>query len=362
MKTLITNKIPISLFRYTSFLFSIFLIGFMLLRYPEVASQGITDGVDICLGTLIPSLFPFLVLSTFIIESQMLSKAPKFLDKIAGFVFSLPGKCLSVILISLIGGMPLGCKMTCELYEKGEINLINGRRMMLFCFCCGPAFTISSVGFYMLGSKQAGVLIFLSLILSALTIGILSRFFDDGDNYPTFQANKSKVNPFSLSLVRSVSTGSTAILSICTWVILFACINRLIEILPFSESFSFAVCTLLEVTNGVCISAGVFPLPIITAIIGFGGFCGHCQVMPYILKLKLKYKYFLTSRILGAALSAIYCEVLMNFYPVTYEVFAMGTLPQNSQLTVSAVYSISMLATAGLFLLGDGAVFRIKTK
>ncbi len=362
MKALISNKTPKIVFRYITTTFTIFLIAFMLLCFPETASQGISDGVDLSLGTLIPSLYPFMIFSTFIIECGFLSNVSKWADILVNKLFSLSSNCIRVMILSMIGGLPLGCKMISELYDKGEISLVHGRRMMFFCFCTGPAFTISSVGLYMLGSKEAGMIIYLSLLLSSLTVGILSRFFgDEKDN--SFISDKDNVHPpTSVNLVKSVSVGSTAMLNICAWVIVFSCIIRLIDILPLNESFRFALCTLLEVTNGVKLSAGTMSLPIIAGIISFGGFCGHCQVMPYIIKLRLKYKYFITARIINASLTVVYCELLMKMIPVSYEVFSIGTLPSQSDLTVSAVYSVSMLATAGLFLIGDSAVFKIKTK
>ena len=362
MKALTINKSSKIIFRYIITAFAVFTIGFMLLRFPETASQGISDGVDLSLGTLIPSLFPFMVLSTFIIETGFFRRIGKIADIIMLRLFSLSGSCLRVIILSMIGGLPLGCKMISELYSKGEISLVHGRRMMLFCFCTGPAFTISSVGMYMLGSKQAGAVIYISLILSSLTVGILSRFFGEDSN-KNLSVQQDLCSPqISVNLVKAVSTGSTAMLGVCAWVIVFSCLMCLIEILPLSQSLKFAIFTLLEVTNGVRFASGTLSLPLIAGIISFGGFCGHCQVMPYIINLRLKYKYFLTSRIVGASLSVIFCELLMKIIPVSYEVFSMGTLPSESDLTVSAVYSISMLATAGLFLLGDSAVFRIKTK
>lgn len=347
---------------YIPVTFLIFAVGCMLLLFPEISAQGISDGIDLCLGTLIPSLYPFMVLSTFITQTDILGSVPTIANKISMKLFRLNGNCLGVILLSMIGGLPLGCKTVSELYEKGEITAIQGRRMMLFCFCCGPAFTISSVGLYMLGSKQAGYIIFISLILSSLTVGILSRFFDDGSACKGSDYTKPVKEPISSNLVKAVSVGSSAMLSVCAWVILFSCINRLIEILPVSEAFRFFTYTVLEVTNGVYLSSGKLSLALIAGIIAFGGFCGHCQVMPYLIKLKLKYKYFITARIVSGALAVIYCDLLLKLYPVTYEVFAIGVLPEESDLTVSAVYSISMLCTAGLFLLGDSAVFRIKTK
>lgn len=362
MKTLISKKTASFIASYIPLTFIIFAVAAMLLIFPEVSSQGITDGIDLSLGTLIPSLYPFMVLSTFLTETDLLSRVPPISDKISAKLFNLSGSCMGVIFLSLIGGLPLGCKTVSELYEKGRISVSQGQRMLLFCFCCGPAFTVSSVGMYMLGSKQAGFIIFLSLILSTLTMGILSRFFGDSNGYSTAAHIKTEKAPLSVSLVKAVSGGSTAMLSVCAWVILFSCINRLIEILPLSEAFRFFSYTVLEVTNGVCLSSGKLSLEIIAGLIAFGGFCGHCQVMPYIIRLKLKYKYFLTARIICAALTVIYCDLLLKLFPVTYEVFALGTLPKESNLTVSAVYSISMLCTAGLFLLGDSAVFRIKSK
>lgn len=362
MKTLTFKKISLFVLGHIALLFGVLLTGVALLRFPETASQGISDGIDLCLGTLIPSLYPFMILSSFITQTEFFPEGLKLLDWPADKIFALNGKCIIVIILSLIGGLPLGCKMVCDLYRKSEISLMQGQRMMLFCFCSGPAFTICSVGLYMLGSKQAGLLAFVSMVLSALTIGILSRFFGEENIIIMSTKKECEATPFSVSLVRAVSNGSTAMLNVCAWVILFSCISRLIEIMPFNQSFNFTVNTLLEITNGTRLASGILPLPIITAIISFGGLCGHCQVMPYIISLKLKYKYFLTSRIVGAALSAIYCELLMKIFPVTYEVFSLGTLPDEKNMTASAICSISMLVTSGLFLLGDGAVFRIKRK
>ncbi len=351
---LISGYIPVCFF--------IFFIAFMLLRFPETAAQGISDGIDLSLGTLIPTLYPFMVLSSLIIELNIFDRIPKPLKKISDILFSLRGKCLGVIFLSMIGGLPLGCKMTSELYEKGEISRSQGRRMLLFCYCCGPAFTISTVGIYMLGSKNAGIIIYISLIMSAFTIGILSRFFGDDDSFYLTQKNSDTNDGFSAGFVRSVSKGSSAMLSVCGWVILFSSINRIVEILPIENSVKLFLSCILEATNGVYLASGNLSLPIIAGIIGFGGLCGHCQVMPYIIKLRLNYKYFITSRIICGALSVIYCDALMNIYPVSYEVFSLGTLPPQSSSGVSSAISVAMLFSAGLFLLGDSTIIKIRAK
>ncbi len=349
-------------FSYIPLSFSLFFIAFMLLRFPETAAQGISDGIDISLGTLIPTLYPFMVLSTLIVELRIFNRIPGSLNRITSFIFALDGKCLGTVILSMIGGLPLGCKMTSEMYEKGAISRSQGRRMLLFCYCCGPAFALSSVGLYMLGSKKAGAIIYASIILSALTVGILSRFFEEEDNVYLKVKDSETDGGFSSALVRSVSKGSSAMLSVCGWVILFSSVGRLIEILPLDSSVSFFLGCILEVTNGAYTASGNLPLPIIAGIIGFGGLCGHCQVMPYVLKLRLRYKFFLTSRIICGALSVIFCKTLLYFFPVSYEVFSLGTLPSQSASGISSAISVAMLFSAGLFLLGDSTTIRIKAK
>ncbi len=347
---------------YIPLSFTLFFIAFLLLRFPETAAQGISDGIDLSLGTLIPTLYPFMVLSTLIIELCIFDRIPDFLGRLSSFLFALEGKCLGTIILSMIGGLPLGCKMTSEMYEKGEISRSQGRRMLLFCYCCGPAFAVSSVGLYMMGSKKAGVIIYASIILSSLTVGILSRFFEEEDNFYVKSKSNDTDGNFSSCFVRSVSKGSTAMLSVCSWVILFSSVGRLIEILPINRSVSFFLGCILEVTNGAYTASGKLPLPIIAGIIGFGGLCGHCQVMPYVIKLRLKYKFFFTSRIICGALSVIYCKALLVFFPVSYEVFSLGTLPPQNASGISWGVSVAMLFLAGLFLLGDSTVIRIKAK
>lgn len=347
---------------YMPMCFLMFFSAFLLMRFPSVAAQGISDGIDLSLGTLIPTLFPFLILSTLMIEQQVFDCIPKSLKKLTERVFSLDGSALGIIILSFIGGLPVGCKMICQLYESGKISRSAGRRMMLFCFCMGPAFTVGSVGVFMLSSQKAGFIVYVSLILSALTLGVLSRFLEAEDSVFLPEKSSDPKLSFSVSLVRSVSDGSKAMLSICAWVIIFSCISKLTEVLPMNETVRFFLGCILEVTNGAYLASGNLPLPIIAGIIGFGGLCGHCQVMPYIVKLRLRYKYFLVARIISGALSVIYCKLLLDFFPVTYEVFSIGTLPSQKASGVSSWVSLAMLFSAGLFLLGDSTAIKIRTK
>ncbi len=347
--------------RYLFYVFLVSCIGYMLLLFPETACQGISDGIDICLGTLIPSLYPFAVLSSLIINLDMLRVPQRYLSKLSKLMFNLPGKCIGIILMSFIGGFPIGGKMTKELYDKGELSQSQAQRLLLFCINPGPAFTISSVGFYMLGSKKAGLIIYLSLIASSLIIGVLSRFLDNDNTCEIKTESRNSLN-FSDGIVKSVASGSSVMLSICAWVVIFSCINKLAEIAPLSDSVKFTLYCILEVTNACLVACGNLPVPIIAGIIGFGGFCTHFQVMSAVASAKLKYKYFIASRILHGALSVVICNFILKLYPVSYDVFSFGTLPTKATGGISVPISICMLTLCGLLLIGDSFTVKIKSK
>ncbi len=349
-------------YKYSVSIFIIFTFAFLLLRFPETAGQGISDGVDVCLGTLIPSLYPFLILSSLVINLNITALFEKYLSRPTEVFFKLPGKCMSIILLSLIGGFPVGGKMTKEMYERGELTVSQAKRLLMFCVCPGPAFTISSVGFYMLGSKKAGLIIYISLIMSSILLGFLTRFFAEDEPYSGTVYKENTSICFSDALVKSVSSGSASMLSICAWVIIFSCINKLVEILPIDNGIQFFIYCISEVTNGCLVSAGNLPIPIIAGIVGFGGICTHFQIMSAVTAVKLKYKYFIIARIISGGLAVFICKILMHYFPVSYDVFSYGTLPTEFSSGVSVPISLGMLIMCAFVMLGDNINISIKKR
>ncbi len=361
IKKIRKNSETIFYHKYALVIFIIFFFAFTVLRFPETAGQGISEGIDICLGTLIPSLYPFMVISSLIINLNITDLLEKHLSRISNFIFRLPGKCLGIILLSFVGGFPVGGKMIKEMYEKEEITASQGQQLLLFCVSPGPAFAISSVGFYMLGSKKAGLIIYISLISASIIIGVLSRFFIT-EEIPNKHCGKaSDIGTLSQSLIKSVSAASSSMLGVCSWVVIFSCINKLLEITAYSDSFKMFLYCILEVTNGCLISAGNLPVPIIAGIIGFGGICTHLQIMSAVNKVGLKYKHFITARILCGALSVVICNFILKFCPVSYSVFSCGTLPKEIVSGISAPVSVGMLIMCILAVFGDRLYIKIKS-
>ncbi len=351
------NKVLI-VFSYISVTAVIFVLAFSLLRFPEVAGEGVKKGIELSLYTLIPSMFPFMFLSSFIVSSGICSKLEKAFSLAMKKLFRLPGVCGSLIILSMIGGLPIGARMAGELYDKKYITQKQGQRLLLFCINPGPAFVISTVGYYMLGSKKVGCIIFISVVASSITIGFLSKFlFNDELTEVLSKKSDSKLD-IQGAIVSSVSESSRGMMNICSWVILFSCFSELLGLLPFSNGTKLFVYSIIEITNGCKNASAILPMPAVAGVIGFSGICAHMQIMPSIVKMKLPLKYFLSARIINSVLSILISSVLFDLFPVSVNTISMGSLPENIETNISLPISVGVMAMSVLFLLGEN--FRIR--
>ena len=144
---------------------------------PDGIGEGIHNGLTLCATVILPSMFPFMVLSAFLVKSGLALRIGRVLEKPTRLLFGLPGCAATAILMSMIGGYPVGAKAVSELKESGELTESQCSRMFCFCVNAGPAFLIFAVGSNMLGSVQVGVILYASQLIASLLIGIGSRFF-----------------------------------------------------------------------------------------------------------------------------------------------------------------------------------------
>lgn len=122
----------------------------------DVVAAGALSGVQLCLQTVIPSLFCFMVLTGFLINSGLYRLISLPLGPLTKGLFCLPPSMGSVVLLSLTGGYPMGAKSIAGLLEQGRLDGATAQQMLPFCCCAGPSFIITAVGSGMFGSAQAG--------------------------------------------------------------------------------------------------------------------------------------------------------------------------------------------------------------
>lgn len=346
---------------YVPVILLLFLMLFMLLGSPDTSAQGMKNGIYMCIDTLVPSLFPSMLLFNCLFESGILNSLSDVSDKIMQLIFRLPGTALPIIIMSMIGGFPVGALLISRAYEKGKLTLNQSQRMFLFCVNPGPAFVVSTVGCFMLNSEKAGLMIYASMVISSMLIAFLLRFMDDGTIINLIKINSESKNHQTL-IFTAVENSVKAMLNICVWVSLFSCFNSLIDILPLNKNLIVIIKMVTEVTNGTNIACEYFSLPVISSVMSFSGICVHLQIAAYMISVKLKYRYFLLSRIIVSAFSYV-ITFLITKICVEYDyVFHFGSKPVKATTDASVCVSAVLLFMCALYILGDNYSVYIKQK
>lgn len=148
--------------------------GAALLLYPAQILDNVTASVLYCLTSLVPSLFPFMVLASFGVRSGAGEVLGRLLSPVTRYVFRLPRICGATLLLSFFGGYPAGARGVSLLLEEGKITREQAGRMMTFCVAPGAAFVVTFLGCGVLGSLQIGWLLFLSVTLAGLLLGCIT--------------------------------------------------------------------------------------------------------------------------------------------------------------------------------------------
>ena len=313
---------------------------------PQGMINGVSNGLKLCGTAVIPSLFPFMVLSDFLVRSKLSEVIGNVLAPVTKALFRLPGCAGCAILMSMAGGYPVGAKMTAQLLENGDISTGQGKRMMLFCVNAGPAFVIGTVGTVIFSSSRAGIILYVSLIASALVMGVVSGFFDSGEALII----RKKITFESKVISKSVSEAVNATLGLCAWILVFSCFVPLTESLPLKKEVAVWIKILIEVTGGCITSAGVFPLSIQAFVMGWAGFSVHCQLLPYIRATGVRYLHFVLARLIHGALAATFADFLFRLFPCQTDVFSTTSQIMPKMYSVSVPAAVSMILLAVLLI------------
>ncbi len=326
-----------------------------LFTQPEAAAKGISDGLLLCVNVIIPSLFPFVALAAFLNKSGLTDIIGKVLSPFTLLLFHMPGATACTILMGLIGGYPVGGKMIAELYEEEKITAKQAHWLFFYCVNPGPAFAISAIGIAVLGNRKLGIILFASLAISSLLIGILTGLLNRKSPLsPACVVRKEKTGLID-AYVCSVADASASMYSVCAWVVIFSCIIALLGTLNLSEQTQSLLTCILECSRG-CTALSGQNLPLIAAVLGWGGISVQCQILPYVLKTGMKPLHFMAGRLLHALTAYGIAQLLTILFPQPIQVFS------NSVQAMPVFSSVSVPATVGLIVMSGLLILDIDRK
>ena len=102
-------------------------------------SMGLASkGLLIWYQNMIPSLFPFMVFSGYLVKSGLAGRFSRLLKPFLGCFFPSDGSMLYALFMGFFCGFPMGAKVVADLLESRQINEKQGEYLLAFCNNIGP--------------------------------------------------------------------------------------------------------------------------------------------------------------------------------------------------------------------------------
>lgn len=311
-----------------SFLLLTVIFAWNLLFRSQIVTTSVVQSLHLCGDILIPSLFCFMVLTSFLSQSSFL-----YLMNLPLLPFSkllsLPPSCGSVLLLSWIGGYPAGAKMLSDLWTEKGIKESTLKRLLLCSVCPAPSFVILSVGRQLLGNNTCGILLYISQVMGSLFLAVISSFFSAAINKKELCCflRKRKSSAYSTALVNAVSFSSQTMLVMCAYTLFFSVISTLLQESLSLNSEAVAVVTgFLEITNGtVLLTKRNLPylLTLLSFFLSFGGISVICQLKYILQDTPVTVLQLIIGRLCHGICSAAITTILVSFYPPAASVFSV---------------------------------------
>ncbi len=279
----------------------------MLITMPEICIEGARNGLLLWFETILPTLFPFFIISRLIIELKL-----------------CPRKLLPFypIFVGLLSGYPTGALTISSMYSQKQLSKHTAENLLVLCNNASPAFLISYVACTKLHLTNSYI-IWISVVGSSALICILFCLFNKSDTKNTCtHKNPAEYSAglLNLKLFENIIMKSFEILLLIGgYVIIFSLLANVILSLPFNKNISTILSGICEITTGINLITSKtctlnYELKCIfsSAICGFGGMSALIQTYSGIKESGLSLKKYLFQRILCALLSGLICFILLH--------------------------------------------------
>ena len=316
----------------------------------ESCRSGVEKGVELCLKVLIPSLFPFMALSAMAVKTGLCQALGRRTGRITKRLFGLSGSFAPIILLSLIGGYPVGARGISELCDSGAADVHQAKKAAMFAVCAGPGFLVNYVGSSLYGSTAVGLTILAAQVMSVMIIGAVLNLFDrDKGNYNSTKESYTSPIPLSAAIVESAYSAAKGMALICSLVLIFsAATGIVVKLLPEPARDIWIIMS--EVCSAVTLTSGKFPIEITAFAVGFGGICVHFQIFSSLGKIKINKFIFFFIRIIQGILTALLTKLLSLVFLGEEAVFSSSAVGSSGFFGGSVISAAALTAVTVCFL------------
>lgn len=272
---------------------------------PSQSEAALQAGLRLCVGPLLVSLFPFLIVSSLIMQSgagETLGFAFRPVVRLIGLRAPAAG---GVLLVGMLGGFAPAALAAKQAVRAGTLTPAEASALLPACICFSPSFVVLTVGEAMLGSRALGVQLFVSQLLAGyLTAALLHRINGAKSMADTSSACVAEEKTeTSLRLDQVIAQAAVTYGKLCGFVLYFRFLSQGLGLLV-PEEWRFVPALFLEVSSGCDLASetGLWASGLCCAALSVQGVSVLMQVRT-ICPREISFKPLLAGRVIHLPLS-----------------------------------------------------------
>ncbi len=290
----------------------------------------------------------------------------KFLTPLMRPIFNVPGVGAFALAMGITSGYPVGAKVASDLYKDKLCTKEEAERLISFTNSSGPLFIIGAIGIGMFDDKKVGLLLLLTHFIASLSVGIIFRFYKKASTSNIISQVSIKSNNIRLSnlgeyMSNAINKSISTLLLIGGYIVLFAVINEILSCTIFKYIDNSLILGILngflEITSGIKKLSIIENIdytilfPIISFILGFGGFSVHMQVSSILADTKLSMKPYLIGKLLQGIFASFYTYIIMKYTSFfNWTVVSAFNYFSNEPIIINESYNLFRVIATLLFI------------
>ncbi len=319
--------------KVTSYVFKLSFVLFLLLMliFPTASLIGAKRGLLLWFNTVLPTLLPFIIISTLIVRLNIAHALCSLLHPVIGHILHVSKNACYPIVIGFLSGIPMGAKTSADMIKDKKITIAEGQFLAILCNNASPMFVLGYIALSELKLPNIKFILILLIYGSSIVTACLFRkyykFFTHqqytssliSESQPihyeqkvyalsTDISNKKRKKGFRIDFTLiddAIMDGFNVITRIGGYIILFSILAQIIlSFHQVNEYLRMILVGILEITIGIdTIATSTLEMStkivLILAITAFGGFSGLAQTKSVFADSGLSIKSYLKAKILN---------------------------------------------------------------
>lgn len=294
------------------------LLVMLFVIFPDITGNGAENGLLLWFNIIIPSLCPFMIISTMLIKLNVTSFISNMFYPVFHKVFGLSRNGCYPAVVGMLSGYPLGAKTVADMYKTGAFSQSEAQYIISFCNNASPMFMIEYIGVKCLGLGRPALML-LIIYLSAF----INSFFEPGRHAEevceSSGGNVKKNYPLMEALDESILSSAITLVKVGGYIILFSIITELLQnIVATNQIAQLAGAGIIEITTGGEVLAGAgIPLyakcVLASAFCAFGGMSSVAQTSGVIIGTRLSTRKYVFAKLRQAFIAAVLAVIIFYF-------------------------------------------------